>query len=247
MRTLFYNGELLSFQQHFRKGQNAMLIENNRIKAIGRFEELQSLADNQTVQIDLEGRTILPGFNDSHIHIWKVGNLLTYMLDLRGCSSLEDMQQKISDYHHRYPELEWIVARGFNEAAWPNNRMPDKNDLDKITNEKPIYIIRTCAHIAIANTMAMRAGNINANTPVPAGGEMLLGADHQPNGIFSETALGLVANHIPPYSKTQLKTMVKAAQQQLLRFGSMPYPCCCQMAGSHLIPCPIYLPVILCR
>ena len=95
-----------------------MVIEDQRILAIGRKEELAPLTDGQTITVDLQGRTIMPGLNDTHIHIWKVGNLLTYMLDLRGVSSLEDMQQRILDYHRRYPELTWIVARGFNEAGW---------------------------------------------------------------------------------------------------------------------------------
>ncbi|ULQ51444.1 amidohydrolase [Flavihumibacter fluvii] len=219
MRTLFHNGEFLSFQDGFGKGVNAMVVENQVIRAIGRLDDLRPLVDANTVQVDLQGRTILPGLNDTHIHIWKVGNLLTYMLDLRGAISLEDMQERISDYDRRYPELDWIVARGFNEAGWANNRLPDKDDLDKIVPGKPVYVIRTCAHIAVANSAALRRCNINASTHVPEGGVMHTGRDGQPNGIFSETALGLVANFIPPYSRDQLKNMVKAAQQEMLRYG----------------------------
>lgn len=219
MRTLFYNGEFLSFQDGFSAGNTAMVIEDHRILAIGRKEDLAPLTDGHTIAVDLQGRSIMPGLNDTHIHIWKVGNLLTYMLDLRGASSLEDMQQRILDYHYRFPELTWIVARGFNEAGWSDNRLPDKNDLDKIVPGKPVYVIRTCAHIAVANTAALQHSGIVATTLVPEGGVMHLGIDGRPNGIFSETALGLVANHIPAYSREQLKTMVKAARNEMLRYG----------------------------
>ncbi|MBZ5858817.1 amidohydrolase [Flavihumibacter profundi] len=219
MKTLIHNAALLSFQEGLRKGGNALLIENNLIRAIGSYDELQPLVDGNTLQIDVDGRTIMPGLNDTHIHIWKVGNLKTYMLDLRGASSLEEMLDTIRDYDRKYPDLEWIVARGFNEAGWTNNRLPEKKDLDKIVPGKPVYVIRTCAHIAVANTAALQFAGVNAATKIPDGGVMHLGDDGEPNGILSETALGLVANHIPPYTKQQLKHMVLAARNEMYRYG----------------------------
>lgn len=219
MRTIFYNGKILSFHQDEPLVSEAMVIEGNTILATGRLEDVQPLVDSNTRRHDLNGQTVLPGLNDTHIHIWKVGNLLTYMLDLRGVGSLEEMQQRILDYDRRFPDLSWIIARGFNEAGWTNNRLPDKNDLDRIVPGKPVYVIRTCAHIAVANTAALRVSGVSRSTTVPEGGLMHLGEDGHPNGIFSETALGLVANHIPPYTKDQLKTMVQAASREMLRFG----------------------------
>jgi len=214
------NANVLSFHEGFkRESCDAVAIEGNLIKAIGGWDDLQPLAQPGATIIDAGGKTLMPGFNDSHIHIWKVGNLSTFMLDVRSAGSLDEMLGMIETYHRQNPEVAWITARGFNEAGWNEGRMPDKNDLDKAVKDKPVYLIRTCAHIAVANTRALELSNITAGTPVPAGGVIYLGADGKPNGIFSETALGLVSKHIPAYTKDELKIMVGAARRQLYSLG----------------------------
>lgn len=221
MSTLvIHNANLLSFHDGFVQGScDAIAIEGSRIKAVGRWDEMQSLVQPGVNVIDAGGKTLMPGFNDSHIHIWKVGNLKTFMLDVRSATSMDEMLGMIHEYHLQNPEIGWITARGFNEAGWKEGRLPDKNDLDKVVKDKPIYLIRTCAHIAVANTRALELSGITAKTIVPPGGVMNLGADGKPNGIFSETALGLVSPHIPAYTKTELKVMVKAARQEFYSLG----------------------------
>ena len=196
-----------------------MAIQGNRIQAIGKWEELKDLVHPHTRLLDAWGKTLLPGFNDTHIHIWKVGNLKTGMLDLRGAGSLEEMLSLISDYHNRHPELEWVTARGFNEASWVQGRLPDKDDLDRVVKDKPVFVIRTCAHIAIANSLAMELAGIGPRTTPPEGGLIHTNGDGHPDGIFSETALGLIARHIPPNSKKTLKEMTLAAREELYRYG----------------------------
>ena len=196
-----------------------MAIEGNRIKAVGRWDELKSLVQSNTQVIDAGGKTVMPGFNDSHIHIWKVGNLKTYMLDVRPATSLDEMLDMIRLYHMQNPEVAWITARGFNEAGWKEGRMPNKEDLDKVVNDKPVYLIRTCAHIAVANTKALEVSGVTGASPVPQGGIMYFAADGKPNGVFSETALGMISRQIPAYTKDELKVMIRAARQQLHSLG----------------------------
>lgn len=217
--VIIHNANLLSFHNGYAPGKDTIAIEGSMIKAVGRWDELQPLVQPGTQVIDAGGRTLMPGFNDSHIHIWKVGNLMTYMLDVRSAASLDEMLQMIADYNRRNPDATWITARGFNEAGWKDGRMPDKNDLDKVVSDKPVHVIRTCAHFAVVNTKALEVSGITANTPVPGGGVMYRGADGGPNGIFSETALGMVGKHIPAYTRDELKVMVKAARQQLYSLG----------------------------
>ncbi|MDR3696354.1 amidohydrolase [Mucilaginibacter sp.] len=217
---IIHNANLPSFNGGFtNKEYDAIAIDGNRIKGIGRWDDFKSLVQAGTEVIDAGGKTLMPGFNDSHIHIWKVGNLATYMLDVRKAGSLDEMLGMIETYHQNNPNLGWITARGFNEAGWKEGRMPDKNDLDKVVRDKPVYLIRTCAHIAVANTRALELSNITINTPVPDGGVVYQGDDGKPNGIFSETALGLISKNIPAYTKDELKIMVKAARKQLYSFG----------------------------
>ena len=216
---LIHHANLLSFQQGFQKGNDSLLIENGRIKAVGRHNDLQSLMNSGIKQLDAKGKTLMPGFNDTHIHIWKLGNLKTFMLDLRSAESLDHMLSLLTDFHKRFPEAQWIIARGFNEAGWKTAVLPTKNDLDKVTREKPVYAIHTSAHTAVANSKALEIASVHGDTKVPEGGEMQIGADGKPNGIFSETALGLIANHIPAYSKKELKTMVLSAREEMYSYG----------------------------
>jgi predicted amidohydrolase YtcJ len=217
---LIHNANILSFHDGFLKGNSdAIAINGNKIEVVGSFEEMQPLIHSNTQIINAHGKTLMPGFNDTHIHIWKVGNLKTYMLDVRSAKSLDEMLSMLETYSRQYPDAPWVTARGFNEAAWAAGRMPTKDDLDKVIKDKPVYVIRTCAHIAVANTKALELCNIHTNTIVPEGGVMQTNSNGQPNGVFSETALGLIANHIPDNSKNELKQMVKAAREEMYSFG----------------------------
>jgi predicted amidohydrolase YtcJ len=217
--TIVHNANIISFHENFVKGCDAIAIDGNKIFAVGKFKELRSLIQSNTKIIDANGKTLMPGFNDTHIHIWKVGNLKTFMLDLRGVKNLDEMLSMLEGYHKKYPDVSWITARGFNEAAWKNGTIPTKEDLDKVIKDKPVYVIRTCAHIAVTNSKALELSGITSKTVVPEGGEMKTNSNGQPNGIFTETALGLITKHIPAYTKEELKWMVKATREEMYRYG----------------------------
>ena len=217
---LIHNANILSFHSGFDNEQcDTIVINGTAIEAVGKYEELKKLIKSDTKIIDANGKTVMPGFNDSHIHIWKVGNLKTFMLDVRGVNSKEEMLQLLSIYNTQNPHLKWITARGFNEASWVDKSMPTKVDLDKVSTKKPIYLIRTCAHIAVCNSKALELAAINTQTKAPEGGTINIGADGEPNGIITETALGLVTNKIPPYSKDDLKIMIRACRNEMYSYG----------------------------
>ncbi len=220
MSTLIiHNANILSFHNGFVKGLDAIAINKNKIEAVGKFDELQALIQPNTEIINAQGKTLMPGFNDTHIHIWKVGNLKTFMLDVRGARSLDEMLSMLENYNQQYPDAAWVTARGFNEAAWKEGKIPTKNDLDKAIKDKPVFVIRTCAHIAVANTKALELSCVSSKTIVPEGGEMHTNSNGQPNGIFAETALGLITKHIPAYTKDELKLMVKATRDEMYSYG----------------------------
>ena len=217
---MIHNANILSSHNGFDNGAyDAIVIEGNRIRAVGRFDELQSFIQPGTQLIDALGKTLMPGLNDSHIHLWKVGNLKTFMLDVRGAQSLDHMLQMLDNYAREYPDATWITARGFNEAAWQGGQIPNRADLDKVIKDRPVYVIRTCAHIAVCNSKALEVCNITSNTIVPDGGVIYIDDDGKPNGIFSETALGLITKNIPPYTKDELKLMVLSAREELYKYG----------------------------
>lgn len=198
---------------------DAILVKNGYIFAVGSLLDIEKKAAKNVQIIDLNGQTLMPAFNDAHIHIWKVGDLLTFMLDLRGVKNLVEMQDKIADFVEKNPKNAWILARGFNEANFPDGQMPSRFDLDAVVSDRPCYVIRTCAHVAILNTKALEICGINEQTIVPNGGEIRQFDNRQLSGVLSETALGLVQKFLPEYTPKALKTMVLAAQEALLNCG----------------------------
>ena len=216
---LVHNANIVSLHDGFVKGCDSIAIDENKISVVGKFDELKSLIEGHTRLIDVQGKTVMPGFNDSHIHIWKVGNLKTFMLDVRSAKSLDEMLWLLDSYNRQYPDAAWVTARGFNEAAWRDGKIPTKDDLDKVITDKPVYVIRTCAHIAVVNTKALEVSGIHSKTIVPQGGQMHTNGNGQPNGVFTETALGLITKHIPAYAKDELKLMVKAARTEMYSYG----------------------------
>jgi predicted amidohydrolase YtcJ len=218
---IFKNGTILDLHPKKKDPSvlEAILVKNGKISVMGSLADVEKHAAVDAEVIDLNGQTLMPAFNDAHIHIWKVGDLLTFMLDLRGVGSLAEMQAKIADFAVKNPKNAWILARGFNEALFPDGEMPSRFDLDNVVSDRPCFVIRTCAHVGILNSKAMEICGINEKTVVPFGGEIRQFEDGSLSGIISETAFGLVQEFLPKYTPKALKMMVLAAQDALLKSG----------------------------
>ena len=171
------------------------------------------------VKCDLRGKTLMPAFADPHIHLWKVGCLLTHILDVRHCTSIEDIQRKIMQFDEKNPKNSWIIARGFNEQNLEEKRFPTSKELSACSDKKPIFLQRTCAHIAVVNEFALRKCGITAQTPAPQGGKIGYDTYQHPNGVLYETAMALATKHFAPYTQAEYAQMIRAAQKELLRYG----------------------------
>lgn len=215
---IFKNGTILTQDQDQPQAE-AVGVVGDTIACVGTLEKVRASMSGGVEEIDLQGHTLLPAFNDAHVHIWKVGDLLTYLLDLREVRSIEAMQEKIADFARKNPKNTWIMARGFNEAHFPDGRMPDRFDLDKVVNDRPCHIIRTCAHVVVLNSKALELCGVNAQTPVPKGGEIRRNAAGALSGVLSETALGLAKKFLPGYTPAVYRDMILAAQDAFLKVG----------------------------
>ena len=214
MRQILFNAEIYGHP-----ARHALVIEKGKIAAIAPLDGLKTAINENAEWTDLQGKPLLPGFFDAHIHVWKVGDLLTFNLDLRGVESIAEIQDKLLDFSRQNPHLQWVRARGFNEAQMKEGRLPDRHDIDKVVSDRPVFLQRTCAHIATINSKALEICGISARTPVPFGGEIRSGVDGLPNGILCETALGLAMRHFPPVTKADYETMILAACRELLSHG----------------------------
>lgn len=201
------------------KADAMVLNDLGTIEGIGTAAELRNQFGSFKEEIDFQGKTIVPGLNDAHIHVWKIGHLRTYMLDVRGVKSIVEFKQKLKDFASKNPNSEWIMARGINEMVLEEKRLPTKEDLDEVITDRPVFVIRTCAHIGIANSKAMEISGVSEATEVPFGGEIRKNQDGSLQGIFTERALGLIMNNIPPFTFEEYKNMILEAHDYLLSLG----------------------------
>jgi hypothetical protein len=215
--ALFVNGNILTMNGGRRV--RAVGVVGGKVAAVGGEDELKPGRTAATEAIDLEGRTMLPGFEDAHAHIWKLGQLLTTSLDLRGAVSIEQIGAQLAERDRVLPAASWMLGRGFNEISLAEGRLPRREDLDRFVPGRPVLLTRTCGHIFIANSAALRLAGIGRDTQAPDGGVIERGADGKPTGVLHETAVGLVNRVLPPPSRQEYRAMVSAALKRQLSHG----------------------------
>ncbi len=216
--TIFHHGVLWTgLGGH--PGATALAVSGDRIAAVGSDAEVLALRGPDTRMVDLARQTLLPGFVDAHAHIWKIGHLLTTLLDVRAVSSLDDLAVRLRDQAGRLPPAAWLQGRGYNEARFPDGRPPTRTDLDTVVADRPVVLMRTCAHIIVCNSVALERAGITRDTAAPPGGEIDRGPDGEPTGVLRETAMGLVLRHVPPPSAADYDAMIAAAMRHQLSLG----------------------------
>lgn len=214
---VLYNGRVLT--QAASPSADAVAVRDGRIAAVGRAENVMREAGPSTQRIDLAGRTLIPGFNDAHAHIWKIGHLLTTMLDLRGVEGIDDLTEHVGRFRQRLPEGAWLLGRGYNEAGMIERRQPTRADLDRAAPDRPVVLTRTCGHIYAVNSQALAAAGITANTAAPVGGIIERDENGEPTGLLHETAMGLVTRVMPPPTPDDYQAMILAALRHQLSLG----------------------------
>ena len=214
----FENGHLLT-QEPSRPTAVAMAVRDGKIVGVGPVAEMRSLAGPGAGRVDLGGRTMIPGFNDAHAHLWKIGHLLTTMVDLRRTRALADMAPLLRAAHLRLGPAAWLLGRGYNEANLAEGRAPLRADLDAVVPDRPVVMTRTCGHSYAANSAALARAGITRDTADPAGGLIGRDAHGEPTGLLHETAMGLINRHLPPSTRDDFAAMITAATRHQLTLG----------------------------
>lgn len=214
MRTILRNGKIYVEKNNFKE---AILIEDGIIKLVGSNEELAHYSADKI--IDLEGKTVLPGFNDSHLHISGIGALMN-TCNLTQAKSIDDIIQLGRNFLKNKPNLKALHGRGWNQDYFTTGerRLITRFDLDKISTEIPIVFDRVCGHVSVGNTKALEILGIDENTSVD-GGTIELGEDGKPNGIFTENAVRLIQSVIPKKDDLQKEEEFLKACNYALSLG----------------------------
>ena len=224
MKTIFYGGRVFTGALPLAE---AFIVEDGRFVAAGASEEMLALHADGDAMVDLAGRFVCPGFNDSHMHLLNLGNTLE-ICDLTGpaTSSLAALQQALRDFAaaHDLSGDTWLLGRGWNQDFFsPATGIPTRHDLDAVSAELPVCIVRCCGHSLVVNTRALELLGIDENTPVPEGGAIERDADGSLNGVFLDTAMVLVQSRFPVPTREDLKRRILASAAALNAVGVTSY------------------------
>ncbi len=220
MKTIYFNGNIYVERERF---VEAMLVEDGVIEKIGTLEEVsEGLCPKcEKELIDLEGRTVIPGFNDSHCHILNTGAALNCVV-LHAVDSLERTIELGREFMEAHPlsEGDVLVGRGWNQDYFKDvDRMPTRWDLDKITTEFPVVYTRACGHILVANSKALEVAGITKETQPLPGGEIYRDENGEPNGLVSENAQAQVTKIFPAESAEGVAHNLKLAMDYAASLG----------------------------
>ena len=211
MKTILKSGKLYVDSNNF---QEAVFIENGIIQKVGTNEEI--LSNKADYIIDLQGKTVLPGLNDSHMHLSLVGDAMT-SCNLTQAKSIDDTIKLGKDFLEQNKNIVALNGRGWNQDYFitGEKRLLNRFDLDKITTEIPVVFERVCGHVIVGNTKALEVLGVDENTTVD-GGEIEIGSDGKPNGRFNENAIRLIQSVIPEKNNDEReKEFLKAAEYAL--------------------------------
>ena len=191
----------------------ALAIHRDRIVAIGDDSAIEALATLRTVIDNLDGKPVIPGLTDAHIHWEGVARALADV-DVFEVPSREEALRRVAERAARTPSGQWIIGRGWTQDLWPDRAFPTAADLDAVAPQHAVYLAAKSGHAAWVNTLALRRAGITAGTPDPAGGMIQRDADGQPTGIlFEDPAMLLAWNQIPGPTPEQTALWMAEAQQ----------------------------------
>ena len=198
---------------------DALAVAGGRVVAVGQRDAVLALAGPDTRRVDLAGRLAVPAFNDSHQHLLPLG-LTMGQVDLRQevAPTLAALLQRVRDAARVAPKGQWILGRGFDDSALDVGRNPTADELEAAAPDNPVFIVRTCGHVGVANRSALAAAEVDASTPDPSGGS-LDRERGQPNGTLREHAMKLVRRKISAPSDTQLVDAIERAGLYLQKQG----------------------------
>src|ERR1700752_5121582 len=179
---IFYNGKIATNSKPY--FAEAIAVEGGKISSVGRNSDVLHLKKPDTEAIDLRGHTVIPGLNDSHMHVIRGG--LHYNLELRwdGVPSLADAMRMLKEQVLRTPAPQWVrVVGGWTEFQFAERRMPTLEEINKVAPDTPVFVLHLYDR-AMLNAAALRAVGYTKDTPDPPGGEIERDKRGTPTGML---------------------------------------------------------------
>ena len=214
---VFTNGNVYTANDRSPRAE-AIAISADRILFVGTNAEAQKFVGSKTRVVDLKGKTVLPGFTDSHQHLAGVG-AREMTLNLEGINSLEDFLKGVKARVDQAKPGDWITGRGWIETFWKPPVFPTRWDLDKIAPNNPVALTRADGHASVVNSAALKIAGIDKSTANPFGGEISKDKNGEPNGMLLDSAQGLVRRHVPAASAADAERAIVLGATRNVNLG----------------------------
>ncbi len=210
--AVYYNGAIITMKGKTPQYVKAIAVSKGKIIYIGTKENAIIRAGKGAALIDLKGKTLLPGFIDTHGHLINYGKNLTWA-QLRSATSVDEVINRMKEQVKNTPEGQWIVGFGYMIKNLAENRVPTAEELDQVSKDRPVLIMDASGHAGSINSVIMKQVGYTSETKNPEGGEILRKpGTNEPSGPINETALNQVLT-LQPNASSELadKVMTGAA------------------------------------
>jgi predicted amidohydrolase YtcJ len=197
----------------------SVAIRGNKIVKVGTNQEINQLIGEDTRVISLDGKTVVPGLIDTHIHVADFGRCLLW-LDLTSAESIKELQSLLKEKAKQTPTGKWIIGRGWNQNRFKEKRLPNVLDLNKAAPNNPVILYHGSAMICAVNSKALALAGVTEQTAVPSGGTI----DKNPQtgeltGILRDSATSLVWQVVPEPTADELSEATALACQKIVEAG----------------------------
>lgn len=196
----------------------SLAVLRDRIVAVGSVSEVDAWHGPQTKVIDAQGKLLLPGFNDAHVHFVDGGDHLQ-AVQLKDAASPQEFARRIEERARVTPKGEWITGGDWDEQKWSPPNLPTKELVDPVTPTTPVWVNRYDGHESLANSVTLRLANVTAKTPDPPGGQIVRDAQGNPTGILRDAAQELVNKVMPPMSHEHRMRAIRRAMEYAASLG----------------------------
>lgn len=196
----------------------ALAVLGDRIVAIGNLSDVIKWQGSKTRIEDAQGKRVIPGFNDAHVH-FSDGSASLTAVQLNDATSLAEFVKRIQTYAAHQAAGEWIREGEWDETKWQPANLPTREDLDKVTPNNPVALDRYDGHMVLANSQALKLAGITAKTPDPPGGEIVRDAKGDPTGALKDAAEELLYKAIPPKTHAQRRRAIENGLKEAARLG----------------------------